>query len=226
MLVTINERVPFLEPEILKRPNEASEYAVRIMKERWPEAEKVLIENKADNIYPILDYAKNLIKGRWPEIEDILLRDHPAEYALICNERIPNVEKAILTNTKEHGYGIHTSEYVKNVVKGVWPELEKVLRSGAYPDVVDMCRYASDAGKATWPDIVKYIQHQEHADRYLTIVLQGRRCAALEKWYEEHPSYTSGIYIRSVKWEDNVNDFEIPPFIARRIRAALKKRSY
>ena len=83
---------------ILKSPYAAVEYAQRVLKARWREAEPLILKS---HCYLILDYAKDVVKGRWIEAEHIILSDPNVSemysvFALECRWLI--AENTILTD--------------------------------------------------------------------------------------------------------------------------------
>ena len=100
------ERVPELEPLILKDINGTMEYILDVIKGRWPEAEFV-IANLNDGLYA-LGYAKDILKDRWTNIPDI-----PKKLAA-------KAEKSIL---KDYEVG----NYVRDVIKGRWLDAEHII---------------------------------------------------------------------------------------------------
>jgi len=57
--------------EIMKVPGIAYDYALHIIKGRWPEAEPCIMENAWAAYY----YARYVIKGRWSEAEPYIMKD-------------------------------------------------------------------------------------------------------------------------------------------------------
>ncbi len=52
-------------------PELAYDYALRIIRGRWPEAEPYIMRDPVAAFY----YAQDIIKGRWPEAEPIIMKD-------------------------------------------------------------------------------------------------------------------------------------------------------
>jgi len=63
-----NKRIPELEEIILRSPFYTASYAIDVLKGRWPEGEKALLEN--DDMDALLEYAMTLGE-RWLEAEEI-----------------------------------------------------------------------------------------------------------------------------------------------------------
>jgi hypothetical protein len=68
-------------------------YAQRILKKRWPQGEKVILEHSPRFAYL---YAKNIIKGRWIQAEPFIAKDEQASYyysKFVLKGRFPEFEK-------------------------------------------------------------------------------------------------------------------------------------
>lgn len=68
----LNERIPELEPLIMKHPVWACWYANDIIQGRWPEAEPVIMTAPME---VCKHYIKSIINGRWPEAEHIIMKN-------------------------------------------------------------------------------------------------------------------------------------------------------
>jgi hypothetical protein len=91
-------RVPEIESIILKSyPYTAFEYAINVIKVRWPEFEAKILHDKR---FPVLaaKYATDVIEGRWPEAEQFISKDPLASLL-----------------------------YATNVIRGRWPEGEAAI---------------------------------------------------------------------------------------------------
>lgn len=62
--------------KIKKNPKLIFNYAHKIMKQRWPEAEPYIIKDP----FWASHYAQHVIQGRWPEAEPTIKRDALAYY--------------------------------------------------------------------------------------------------------------------------------------------------
>ncbi len=60
-----------IEPIIKKSPRHTYNYAIDIIKGRWPEAEPVIMTG----LHCAYRYAIDIIKERWKEAEDIIIKD-------------------------------------------------------------------------------------------------------------------------------------------------------
>ena len=115
------KRFPEGEKAMALNPRVAYLYARDIIKGRWPEAEDRIAKNPSASF----NYAKDVIKGRWPEGEEIFGADvlFGVKYAMeVVKDRVPLIEKYILREPNRH-----IVSYAKNVIKGRWPEAEKML---------------------------------------------------------------------------------------------------
>lgn len=71
-------RVPDLEHIVLQEELAIYWYARYVLKQRWPEGEKVLLKGVykwGPNTYIVREYAQNVVRERWPEAEPILKKD-------------------------------------------------------------------------------------------------------------------------------------------------------
>lgn len=144
------------EKQILKNAIGAIKYAEMVLKDRWPELEAVILKSTAINA--LIGYAKRIVGGRWPEAEQRIVKISQYKWNYIRNlsryaaevaqERIPEFEKLILHDMlvpaddlelNNGGWGSDTVgrrlyassaalDYVKDVIKGRWPEYEKLLK--------------------------------------------------------------------------------------------------
>lgn len=106
---------------IMKSPKYAYDYARRVIKGRWPEAEKYIME---DPNY-IYRYALNVIRGRWHEAEPIIMKDPEAAflYAVdVIEGRWPEAEKYIMKASI-----CAVFSYAKEILKRPWPEVESYI---------------------------------------------------------------------------------------------------
>lgn len=106
----------YVEQDILKTKNSDSAYiyADDVIRGRWPEAEKFIVNEPAIAYL----YAMNVIRGRWPEAEPIIMKNswYAYEYAkAVIKGRWPEAEPYIIKT----GNAIL---YAKDVIKGDWPE--------------------------------------------------------------------------------------------------------
>lgn len=127
-------RIPELEKWIINSAVRSADYAKFILKERWPEAENIILEKgSAKIVYP---YIEKLVKQRWAEAENIILKspEYSYKYAIhILKKRWPEAEKIILDADKKliknanHFYSYYSFKYAKDLVKDRWEELEEII---------------------------------------------------------------------------------------------------
>lgn len=126
-------RLPELENLILQDASAAYNYALKIIKGRWPEAEPIILSKGSPRT--LFFYAKNLIKSRWPEAEPKILKsDYIFEYASqVIKDRWPEAEKIILEKGRQelvgqtYFWGSDLMKYLSSIVKDRWVEAEEIL---------------------------------------------------------------------------------------------------
>jgi hypothetical protein len=157
-----------LEPHIVKDPSKATYYAIRILKDRWPEAEPIIMKDPDS----AQRYAKDVIQGRWPEAEPYIMKDpRAAAYyaAHVIEGRWPEAEPYIKEDP------VFAAYYAANVLKGRWPELEPAIMK----DPSAMLFYAENVIEGRWPEaeeaVVKnYVGDPHNLLRYAANVIKGR----------------------------------------------------
>lgn len=98
----VNQRWPEAEPVLVKDPKLALEYVREISHERFPELEPYLLANSTG--LHLVNYAMKMIKGRWPEAEPTILKDPDTAYAYIrdvIKGEWPEAEPILLTQPHE-----------------------------------------------------------------------------------------------------------------------------
>ena len=160
----IKGRWPEAESIIMKNPYVAVSYAVYVIKGRWPEAESNIMKDPQAAV----GYAVYVIKGRWPEAESNIMRDPYAavEYAIkILKGRWPEAESSIM----EMPYS--AMNYVRDILKRRWPEAESIIMKDPYVAV----EYARDVIKGRWPEAESSIMENPNAAmEYARDVIKGR----------------------------------------------------
>jgi hypothetical protein len=73
----IKDRWPEAEPYIMNNPNKAAKYAEKIIRGRWPEAEPYIMKDYNSSLY----YVRYVIKDRWPELESYINND-PSDFRI------------------------------------------------------------------------------------------------------------------------------------------------
>lgn len=110
------------------------EYAYRIIKGRWPEAEPSIARNPKIAV----EYAINIIKDRWPEAESAII-DYVLDEVDWCDTKrayVPKQSKPIL------------AKYIRYLIKEKWPEVEPSISADAYCSYY----YARNVIKGRWPE--------------------------------------------------------------------------
>ncbi|MCK9558040.1 MAG: hypothetical protein M0R50_08390 [Candidatus Cloacimonetes bacterium] len=103
-------------------PKNAYNYALLQVKGRWPEGEKIILQDA----WAILPYAEHIIKGRWPEGEKAILElknDRVAvQYAIrVIKGKWPEAEKLIANDATNAFY------YARDVLKKRWKPAEEAI---------------------------------------------------------------------------------------------------
>ena len=135
--LNISLREPEFESALAKLKGNAEakyEYAYRIIKGRWPEAEPSIARNPKIAV----DYAINIIKGRWPEAESAII-DYVLDEVDWCDTKrayVPKQSKPIL------------ARYIQYLIKEKWPEVEPAISADAYCSYY----YARNVIKGRWPE--------------------------------------------------------------------------
>lgn len=132
------------EQAILEQDNGdyAINYAVNIMRGRWPAAEKKILERPHNAV----KYARNCIKGEWIEAEPIIATDADSavSYAInVLQGPFPNADATIAKDS------YNSYLYAKLVLKHRFPEGEPVLLN-EYGNGV---KYATDVMEQRWPEL-------------------------------------------------------------------------
>jgi hypothetical protein len=103
-------------------------YACNVIKDRWPEAEPIIMQNAAWTYW----YARYAIKDRWPEAEPLIMKNAAYAYRYACSvmqgrwlEAEPIIMKDVLC-----AYG-----YARDVMKERWTEAEPyIVKDNEYTD--------------------------------------------------------------------------------------------
>jgi len=119
------ERVPEVEPTIMKDPQWACWYARDIIKGRWLEAEPIIAKSPTW----AYNYARDVIKGEWPEAEPFIAKSPTWAYNYardVIKGRWPEAEPIIMRDPKWAHF------YARDVIKGRWPEAEPIIMSDSW----------------------------------------------------------------------------------------------
>lgn len=116
-------RRQLLDRWVWVNPKKAYNYALNVIKGRWPEGEATIAKHP---MWAYL-YAKNVIGGRWPEVEPTIAKD-PGSAVLYAKDvikgRWSEGEHAIAKDP----YLAH--KYAIDVIKGRFPEGEEAIAIG------------------------------------------------------------------------------------------------
>jgi len=173
----MKKRWPEAEPYIMKDPQRAYYYAFLVMGKRWPEAEAVILQDPHWAVsYAITVIDANNMKKRWPEAEAVILQDPEAanEYAIhILKKRWPEAEPYIMQDPK-----LAAKYAIQILKKKRWPEAEPYIMQ----DPKSAAKYAIQIlKKKRWPEAEPYImQDPESAAIYAIRILK-------ERWPEAEP---------------------------------------
>jgi len=129
-----------MEPDTLRnaKPEQLYDYARSVIKGRDPEIEERLLQTT--DVMPAINYASHIMKARWPELEQKLLKfaedyDFSESYSSGSSSGfVPQSKKDYWNNARKLPETIR--DYVTSVVRGRWPEFEKLLldRYSKHPD--------------------------------------------------------------------------------------------
>ncbi len=133
---------------IKRNPELASEYATYILKDRWIEAESIIMSN-SEAAY---SYIKDVVKERLPEsLEKIIMgnSDLALTYAkYVIGGRWVEGEKAIVQNAA------NAYLYAEEVLKGRWKEAEPIIKKNP----MSAYYYAARVIKGRFFDAEPYIR--------------------------------------------------------------------
>lgn len=171
------------------------------VKGRWEEAEPIIAHNKDIAFW----YASEILKRRWPEAEKTILEhiiegDYSYkifDYLELAGEPIPAFERALFETYYYSNFNhIDTYKLIKycKYIRGRWPEAEEYLMS---KDGTVMVEYAMHVIKGRWleaePEIAKYAVS---AFYYAKNVIQGRFYEA-EPYILEYPAIAA-MYVEKI----------------------------
>jgi hypothetical protein len=113
-----------------RKPKLLCLYALKIIKGRWPEAERAIKTNAREAFY----YARFVIKGRWPEAENVIVKDSYFSFAYaeeVIKGRWPEAEKILLEKAR-CGYTFIIFYYANHVINERFTEAEHILKKDEY----------------------------------------------------------------------------------------------
>jgi len=157
---TNNQRDSTLERIIMTEPYTAYEYAVNILKRRWPEAEEVIkTDAKAAFLYA-KRFRPNSRKG-WPEAEEVIMTGDPKDVYTYAQTFKPNgwpeAEPYIAKNAESAFW------YAAVFKRGRWPEAEEILKTDAHFAYL----YAKEIIEGRWHEAEEVIMADEtYGPRY------------------------------------------------------------
>jgi hypothetical protein len=124
----------------LENPHFLVLYAHLVTHERWPEAEKIIIQES----FFATQYAQRVIQGRWLELEKVLLiQDHSIGiiYARdVLGARWPELEELCLEKILDNP--MYAFMYMKKVLKEPWGEAIELLENAKSPYLTDFIKEA------------------------------------------------------------------------------------
>jgi len=138
-------------------------YAQRILKRRWPEGEKVILEGSPRFAYL---YSKNIIKGRWVKAEPVIAKDEHSSYyysKFVLKSRFPEFEKNIEEGNLGKGYIDYSKlvDYARFFLNGRLPrKYERQISERAHSSA----EYAAYVLKRRWKSAEKYIVRANRVD--------------------------------------------------------------
>jgi hypothetical protein len=145
-------------------------YAYKVLRDRWPEAEPYIAKNPA----VAYRYARDVIDGEWPEAEPYIMKEPALAYGYakdIIDDRWPEAEPYIM---KEPGFAI---QYAVDFIGDRWPEAESYIMKGPH----DAFEYAHRVIRGRWPEAEHVIlRSPESCVRYARYVIEDR-------WPEAEP---------------------------------------
>ena len=156
-----HERLPILEPIIIKNPDILVEYARDVIQGRWKEAEPYIIKDPSS----AYRYAREVIKGRWKEAEPYTIKDPFSAYWYardVIKGRWKEAEPIIIKDPKA------AANYAEAVVKGRWKEAEPFIMKDPFSAYI----YAKKILKHRWKEAEPYIMKDPtYAQEYKTWVI-------------------------------------------------------
>jgi len=150
------------EPIILKSTLYSYVYAFSVIKGRWPEAER-LFKQSAEYAFK---YAAQIIQGQWPEGEQAISGSPEYSYFYardVLYDRFKKGEPVILNEAIADPRRAHIVPYMRDVVRGRWPEAEHIIIK--YPEMAYI--YAKYSLKGRWVEAEPIILNSTFKRDYL-----------------------------------------------------------
>ena len=170
------------EPLFSSSPTYAINYAIYVIKGRFPEGEPAI----AKEFKPAYEYALNILEGAFPLAEDLFASTPYNVYTyahFILNKRFIKGEKTLFNDlTKKDDYGNSTISLLYNYYYYVyykqenqrWPEAEKAILNTGNGDLLFLI--VKNIIKGPWPEAEKYIAaNYSKASYYLANILKTTR---------------------------------------------------
>jgi hypothetical protein len=104
-------RVPQIEGQVIHCPILSCDYAIRVIKGRWEEAEEKISQDENSSIR----YANYALKDRFPAYEKNIIknREKIIEYCVSIQKRLPEAEPLLAKGAMDDIF-----KYAKQVIKG------------------------------------------------------------------------------------------------------------
>lgn len=191
-------------------------YCKKVLEKRDPRAEKIILQDEKRYDLISL-YARDVIKGRWIEGEKRLLehfirffkKERTIDYDILYDyikdldekERILIFEPYLVK-----GPSSLASEYVFKTIKGRWPELEKRMKNFSISEVFDYVRFTNH----TWEGAEKKIlskndkgnfENSSVAESYLRTIVNNENITPYIK------NFINEIFSKIKNKDDFINNF-------------------
>lgn len=153
--------------------SKAVEYARKVIKGRWIEAEPIIKKVP----YQSYLYARHVIGGRWPEAENTIAKESGSSYLYanyVLKDRFILGEKNSKIWQKD-AYCIYL--YSRYVLKGRWESKEKTIAKQLNKDehcwdVESVLKYCINVRKERWPEVEAKLAQSRQVGKYYHF-LQG-----------------------------------------------------
>ena len=134
MNIEITTRWTEIEHRIATDPRYAAKYAIKIIQQRWPEAEPAILQGISCAPAEACQYAMKFIGGRWPQFEAIMaqklahfetftwqLAGWACQYADLFDFQWVELERSFVSAFREsnyrHGFGKEVAKWVNIYLK-------------------------------------------------------------------------------------------------------------
>ena len=176
-----NKPDPTMEKVILSccyegyRAAKAVEYARKILKTRWPKAEKYILKSP---YYSYL-YARHVIKDKWEKAEKIIAKDCKASYLYakyVLKDRFILGEKNKSSGSfhrDRFGVEEYIYYYSKYVLKTRWHNMEKILQNASNNHWKVL--YTVNVKKSRWENIEDAILQSPCIENYIKVLKEEEK---------------------------------------------------